>query len=891
MRIREWIHRLFGVVRASRGDDDLEEELRAHVALAEERGYRATGASQAMEALRDQRGLPWLDDFVRDTRHALRSMRRSPAFTAVALVTLALGIGANAAVFTLLDAVLFKPLPVRDPGSLVLLGDASRSGVGVGQLGQSFVTYSYDLYTHLRDTQALDDLFAVQSSGGLVAVRRDGWAAARPAPAKFVSGNYFQALGVAPHIGRTLVPADDAHSAALVAIVSFGYWRDTLNADSSLIGNAIDVNGVPTVLAGVAPAAFHGETIEPDPPAFWFPIAAARTIEPQANVVDEPDRHWLYVLGRLRPDATIRDAEARLTNALHNWLRAREGSHLSDQQQATLVASRVDITSGRSGVPRLRQTQFQSMLQVLLGISAAVLLLACLNIAGLLIARGMSRRAERAVRLALGASRGRLVRQSLAESLTLAFAGGVAALLVGAAGATLLMALAFDGADVPIPTTPDVRVVMFTLALSCVAAALFGALPAIRTRADIAPSMKQARFRLGKALVIGQVALSLVVLAIAGSLAYGLNTIVRQPFGFEPDRVLIVSVDSTLARYDYRRLGSLYDQIESQLNALPGVASTGLSHYSPFHGCCWRFSMTVPGYTPRDGEDVAALLNRVSTRYFETIGTEVRQGRAFEDQDANSSRYVAVVNEAFANTYFPTGGPIGRRFRVDSQLADLEIVGVVEDAKYDTPNGPVEPMVFLPLLQMHPDQPIASGEYHSNFISTIEVRTAGEPAAIAGSVRRALADIDPGLPVLRVETLREHIGQRLSVERTAATLIAIFGVMALVLACVGLYGVQTYLVQRRTAEIGIRVALGAARASVLGSVMRETLTQAAIGIVLGLPAAFAATRLITMGDVPPATVGALIAATVLLVASLALAGFVPARRASRLDPALVLRAE
>jgi predicted permease len=895
MRIfREWLHRLGATIRPRRRDEDLAEEVRLHMELAAEAGRRVGGATQAMDALRDQRGLPWLDDLARDVRHAFRSLWSTPGFTAVALLTLALGIGANAAIFTLIDAILVKSLPVNDPGGLVLLGDASGRGVGTGQVGRSFVLYSHDLYTHLRDANALAGLCAVQSSDDPVGVRRPGWVAPQSAIARHVSGNYFQVLGVDAAVGRTIVPADDAPSARPVAVVSFRYWRDVLNEDPAAIGGALDLNGVPVTIVGVAPPAFYGETIQPDPPSFWLPMSVTRALAPEGNLIDEPDRHWLYLMGRLRPDDAAPQAQARLTLALQQWLRAREGSPVSAERQAGIANSRVELTAAGGGVP-LMQRSYSQTLRLLLGVSMAVLLLACANIAGLLLARGMGQRSERSLRLALGATRGRLVRQSLAESLTLALAGGGLALLVAAAAAKLLVAMVFSGVDyVPIQTMPDARVLAFTFALSCGAAVLFGLLPAIRMRSDIAPSMKAARFRIGKAIVIGQVTVSLVVLAGAGALAYSLVNLTRQPFGFERTHVLVATVDPRPARYDYSRLAPLYEQLDARLNALPGVESASFSYYSPFNGCCWAFSVSIPGYAPRTDEDMVAVLNRVSPRYFATLGTKMLRGRAFGEYDTPASRRVIVVNDTFAQRFFQTENPLGRTIHIDSEGpdVDLEIVGVVEDAKYDEPREGMRPMVFMPFLQMKAGQPVASGDYRSNFISAIEVRATGDPVAIAERVRQTLAEIDPGLPVLRLETLSDQIGRTLGRERATATLAGFFGLLALVLTCIGLYGVMAYVVQRRTGEIGVRMALGATRGSVIAMLVREALAQAFTGIAVGIPSAFAATHLIAnqLYGVSPTNAQTVAAATLVLIACLGVAGYLPARRASRIDPAMVLRA-
>ena len=821
------LRRLWNVLRRSRLDDDLQQEIAAHLALIEEEERRlGETAEQARqnaqvrfgnalsyrEAALDAVTATWLEDAWKDMRLALRQLRKAPGFTAAAVISLALGIGANAAIFTLIDAVLLKSLPVADPGGLVLLGNARGRGVAIGQVG-SFVLYSYDLYKHLRDADVFDGLCAFQSSDNRVGARRAGWSAAQPATARFVSGNYFQVLGVSAAMGRTIAPSDDRPAAQPVSVVSHRYWKTALDEDPSTIGRSVDLNGAPVVIIGVAPPEFFGETIEPDPPSFWLPISAARDLNREANLIDEPQSHWLYLMGRLRPNIAAPQAEARLTLTLQNWLLAHAGSTVSAERRARISKNHVELTPAANGVPRM-QRSYTATLRLLLAISMAVLLIACANIAGLLLARGMARRAERAMRLALGATRGRLVRQSLTESLTLALAGGALAVPVAAAAARLLVVMVFRGADyVPIQTMPDVRVLAFTFALSCGAALVFGLVPAIRLQTDVAPAMKGVRFGCGKALIVGEIAVSLTVLAGAGSLTQSLANLAGQRFGFERTHLLIASVDPGLAQYSLSRLGPLYEQLLSRLNSLPGVKSASLSYYSPFNGCCWAFTVAIPGYTPQPHESMSAVLNRVSPRYFETLGTSVLRGRAFDEHDTPTSRRVIVVNDTFVQRFFPNEDPIRRNITIDSEGPDvpLEIVGVVENAKYEDPREDARPMIFLPLLQMKPGEPPASSDYRSNFINAIEVRSAGDPSEIAGLVRRTLTNIDPGLPLLGIETLSDHVEQTLRQERSVAVLASLFGFLALVLTCVGLYGLMAYLVQRRTGEIGIRIALGARR--------------------------------------------------------------------------------
>jgi predicted permease len=917
-RIVSGFRRLFDKTRV---EQEMDEELREYLETSIEH-HMSAGMSRdeavraarvetgSLEAVKDRaRDVGWesvVESLWQDTRYALRMLCRSPSFTAVAVLTLALGIGANTAIFTLIDAVLLKSLPVRDPGGLVLLGDARGSGVGVGQSG-SFFAYSHELYKHLQDTNVFDGLCAFQSSTrAIVSVRHSGSGAAQTTGAKLVSGNYFVVLGVEPAAGRTILPSDDAPSAPPVAVVSFRYWQDRLNGDRSVVGSTVNLNGVSVAIIGVAPPEFHGETLQPDPPSFWLPISADRQLNPERTVIDEPDLYWLYLMGRLKPTLSVAQGQTVLTAALQNWLLTREGTTISAARRRDISDSYVELTSGGSGIPHMQRSYSQT-LQLLLGISTAVLLIACANIANLLLARGGSRRAEISVRLALGASRGRLVRQSLTESLTLAFAGGALGLLVALAGTKLLLALVFRGTDyVPIQTAPDLRVLAFTFALSCGAAIMFGLVPAMRMTSEVGPAIKSTsrgilgsvsrrRFGLSHALIVGEVALSLVVLAGAGLFVRSLANLTRQPFGFDREHVLVINVNTGLARYEYSRLATLYQQLSSRLNSLPGVESASFSYYSPFSGCCWAFSISVPGYTPQPRDHMSTLLNRVSTRYFETLGTKVLQGRTFDEHDTPASRPVAVVTDAFAQRYFPNENPIGRTFGIDSEGhdADREIIGVVENTKYDSPREEPRSMAFLPLLQMRASTSASSGDYQSNFIEAIEVRSAGNPTAIAGQVRQALAEIDPGLPVLRVDTLSDNIGRMLSQENVIAVLAMFFGFLALVLACVGLFGLMAYMVQRRTSEIGIRMALGASRRMVIGMVLREALLQGAVGILIGIPAAFAATQLVAsqLYGVSPTDPKNSVGAALVLIVCITIAGYVPARRAAKVDPMIALRCE
>ena len=490
----------------------------------------------------------------------------------------------------------------------------------------------------------------------------------------------------------------------------------------------------------MAQPSFYGETLRPDPPDFWLPLSADRLLNREQALVDKPDVHWLYLIGRLGPGVSAAQAPTRLTSALRNWLLASEGSGISAERRERIARSHVELTPGGSGIVHM-QRAYSTTLRLLLCISIVVLMITCANIANLLLARGAARAGETSVRLALGAGRWRLVRQSLTESLTLALTGGAVGMLAASAGTKLLIALFFRGTDyVPIQTTPDLRILAFTLFLSCGAAIVFGLLPAMRMNSQVVPLIKGASpgikssrlfhrsFGLGAVLIVVEVALSLVVLAGAGTFARSLANLSDQQFGFNRDRVLIVNIDTTHAGYDYGRLRPLYRQMYSRLNSLPDVKSASVSYYSPFDDCCWAFSVSVQGYTPKPNEEMQARLNRVSPGYFQTLGTKVLLGRTFDERDAARSQGIAVVTEEFVRRFLPDGNPIGKRFGIGGErhAGDLEIVGVVGNAKYESPREEAMPMAFLPLLYEIAGKSASSSD-DSHLANVIELRFAGPP--------------------------------------------------------------------------------------------------------------------------------------------------------------------
>ena len=915
LRLRALFHR-------KRVDHDLQDELDFHIQMLTRKNQlrgvdsdearrqalvKFGGLSRVEEECRDERRVRFIENVVQDLRFAIRRMSRDRGLTAVALISLALGIGANAAIFTLMNAVFLRSLPVRDPAGLLLLGDARSQGFSAS-IHDSVSAYSWDLYKHLRDADILESLASFQSADNtLLSIRRPGWTYSSPAVVKPVSGNYFDVLGVGTVMGRTITTSDDSESAAPTAVVSYRYWMERLDGNSAVIGSTISINGSPFSIIGVAAKGFFGDTLQPNPPSLWVPVSSIRRISPEAgSLLDVPDMHWLYLMGRLKPGVSSVQARKRLTAALQNWALSREGSNPSPEALQQIKGTYIEFTPGGGGISHMRRDYSQT-LWLLLGISLAVLTITCVNLANLLFARGTGRRVDDAVRHALGAGRGRLIQQSLTESLTLAIAGGALGLIVASEGVTLLLKLLFGTAhDIPIPTAPDIRVLAFTFTLSCAASILFGLLPALRVNAEIAPEIRRRspgicgsalshrRFGIGKILIVLEVALALVMLAGAGSFARSLANLSHQRFGYNREHVLIVRVDPTVAGYKYEQLGALYERLLSRLNAIAGVNSASLSTYSPFNGCCWSFSIAVEGLDPKENDDASAMLNRVSPRYFESIGTRLLQGRVFNEHDMPGSQPVAVVNEAFVRQYIRRGNPIGKHFGIgnESTRNDLEIVGVVENAKYTRPRDDSRPMAFLPLLQLKGGpSAVRNGQYGSNFINTIELRSAKDPAAIARDVREVLTEIDPGLLVINVNTLSDDVLRSLSQEAVIAILAVFFAMLALVLACVGLYGLMAYIVQRRTGEIGIRIALGADRGQVVGMVLREALAQAIAGVFIGIPLAFVTQHLVAnkLFGINPMDVrnSAIVALT--LVLCITVAAFVPAYRASRVDPLVALR--
>ena len=899
---------LRSLFRKEQVSKELDEELDSFVEMAaEEKMLDGMTRADALRAVRLERGslevtkeivhaAGWesvLETCWQDLRIGVRTLCKSPSFTAVVVLTLALGIGATTAIFTLIDAVMLKSLPVANPGQLYRLGDNNNCCVMVGtQNDDSFVLYSYPLYEYLRDhTPEFTGLAAFSSHlSDLSLRRRSDSAAAQPYKGEFVSGSYFEIFGIGAFAGRTLMATDDIAGAPPVAVMSYHTWQTHYGSDPLVIGAAFTINTVPYTVVGVAPPGFYGDTLRSDPPDFWLPLAG------------NPDRwlfsagpEWLYLMGRLKTGFASEQVQARLTVELEEWL----GSHrelIPERDWKDIARQHIHLTPGGRGVEEM-QTDYSLGLRLLVTLSLFLLLIACANIANLLLARASAHRSQMAIRSALGAPRRRLIQQILTESVLLAVAGGAAGLYVAYAGTHAILSLAFRGAHyIPIEARPSIAVLGFAVLLSLGTGFVFGIAPAwLTSHSNPADALRGAGRSTGdrssavqKSLVIVQVTFSIVLLIGAGLVTQSLRNLEYQHFGFVTDGRLIANIAPSLAGYTPDKLGGLYQRLEDALPQIPSVLSASLSWYSPLGGDNANERVYIQGKPP-DYRSTAPSWDRVGPHYFSTIGTRLVRGRVIDEHDTPAAHNVAVINETFARRFFVNEDPIGRHFGMADEThgSDYEIVGIVEDAKYQDTRGSAYATLFLPLLQTPPGEPVRG------WVGAIELHVAGKPENIEPAVRKTLADIDPNLTVLNMVSFGEQVARNFNQERLIARLAELFGVLALILACVGLYGVTAYSVARRTNEIGIRMALGADRKNVLGLVLRGTVVQLGIGLATGIPIALAGGRVLAgqlygVKNYDPIILG--LAATI-LVASALLAASVPAHRAASLDPLIALRYE
>jgi macrolide transport system ATP-binding/permease protein len=935
MRLSKRLRSLFS---RSAQEQELGDELRFHLETkidenvaagmspdeARYAALRAFGNSGLKrEEARTMWGWIWIEHFLQDLRYGLRAMRQAPGFTAVAVLSLALGIGANTAIFSLIDAVLLKTLPVQDPQELVamdwhsmgwpdvmngLSGNMNRTPGG----SMNSPSFSYPMYEQLRThSHVFSNVLTLAANSPQFNLGYRGEPGR--AEGELISGTFFETLGVQPAYGRMLSPDDDRLESSPAAVISYRYWEGHFGRDPGIVGRSITVNTVPFTVVGVCPPEFFG--VKPGRAVdVWVPLHQQPRVEPRwapqhaqpdgkpigpGWLFENTDRWWVVIMGRLKPGVTEQQARAEADVILQQSIASRIKPGAKPE-----TIPHIEMTAGSKGLDDLRR-EFSKPLAVLMAVVGLVLLIACANVANLLLARGTSRQKEMAVRLAIGARRSRLVRQLLTESVLLAALGGALGLVLAFWSTDLLVAFMSSGRD-PLHLTvrPDPWVLGFTATVSVLTGILFGLSPALRsTRLDLTPVLKAGdsremstapgasvrqmrRIGIGKTLIIGQVSLSLLLLVGAGLFVRTLTNLENVNTGFNERNLLLFGINPTQGGYKGQRLAEFYQELMRRAAAQPGVRSVTMSDATLIGGGASTLETFIqnPPKTADQGGGVIAHVNEVGPHFFETMGIPLALGRTIHEADVAGAPEVAVVNEEFAKRYLDGGGPVGRRFGFEGKQSsgEIEIVGVVADARYDDLRRDIPATIYTAALQ---DADL--GALH------FEVRTAGDPNLLVPAIRRVAQGLDSNLALYDVRSQTEQINEYLFQERLFARLTGFFGVLALVLGCIGVYGVMAFAVTRRTREIGIRIALGANRGEILGMVLRETLALVAIGVALGVLAALEASRLVAsfLFGLKPNDPLTIAAAALLMVAAAAFAGYVPARRASRVDPMVALRYE
>ena len=843
--------------------------------------------------------------FVDDVRYAMRQFARAPGFTATAVLTLALGIGATTAIFTLVHAVLLKSLPVARPSELYRVGDIENCCVN-GGLQDDWSLFSYDKYKTFRDqTPGFTQLAAFQAGRSLMGVRRSG----RNQPAEslrsqYVSGNYFSMFGISAYAGRVFTQEDDRKGAEPVVVMSYATWQQKYGQDPSVIGASFTLNGLPFTVIGVAPPKFYGDRME-NTPAFWVPLNAEALIDGPGNLLQFPQQDWLDLIGRIAPGADPKRIEAQLQVELKQWLLS-PGSRLEARDRELVPKQTLHLSPGGSGVQMMRD-QYQSGLHLLMWVSGFVLLIACANVANLMLVRAASRRQHTSVQAALGAPRSRQIAQVLTESTVLALFGGIVGVALAFWCTRLILRLAFQDRHVAISAMPSLPVLAFTFGVSLLTGILFGVAPAWMTaHVDPADALRGAHRSTPpaagwtqKSLVVAQAALSLVLLCATGLLTESLRNMQHQSFGFEVANRYILHMDPSMAGYRVEQLPAFYRQLRENLAAIPGVNRVSFAIYTPMEGDNWGEGVFIEGQAPPppgSNQNQASWV-RVSDGYFESVGTKIVKGRGITEQDTATARNVAVINETFAKKLFQDQDPIGKHFGdMDQKHAgSFEIVGVTEDTQYRDPTSKIPPTFFLAAAQRidYDDPRFKAFEDNSHYLDAAVLQTRGTVPGLEPQVRRALAQVNPDLAVIDFMSFSAQVDGNFAQNAMLAKLTSLFGLLALVLASVGLYGVTAYSVERRTSEIGIRMALGADRLNVLKLVLRAAFVQIGIGLAIGIPASILAGYAMTtqLFGVKPYAPDILLVTTAVLSLAAVFATVLPGRKAATLEPIRALRTE
>jgi predicted permease len=930
-------------------DEELEGFLEAATAHKQRNGMTSEGARHAalveLGSRNSVKHQVWssrwesaLEGLLQDLRVSMRSLAKSPGFSAIAVLSLALGIGGNTAIFTLIHQVMLRDLPVRDPQQLVAFGDSTSAGIAGGiDIGAFGGYFPWDFARQMqRDPGPFQGIAAYCSFSNKASIRppvAKGADAAAPtvlAPANLVSGNYFSVLGAHALLGRTIMPADDVTpGSGAVTVLSYHFWQQSLSSDPTIIGKSIVINGTPFEVVGVMPEAFHGIKQDVEPTELWTPISMQTVVlQFPSMLVPHSGLYFLHLFGRLSSQATVNKADfAQSQNWLNQQVRTairdREGGEVSLNRQQEINRVSIPLIRSAHGVSVVR-SQYGDSLQILMAVVAVVLFIASANLANFLLARAVARRHEIVTQLALGSSRMRIVRQSLVETSLLSVVGGAIGLGVALVATRALIAFVSQGESyVAMSATPDPAVLLFTLAVSLVTGFLFGLAPAINaartgahgnlsanTRTVQGGGGRFARFW-PNALVTGQVTLSLLLLVVTGLFLRTLRNLQHQDYGFERTHLLLARVDERLAGFAPHQVAALHQTLLERLSALPGVRSVALSQMPPISDGAWTSNISLSGYTPAPKENMVSVLNRVSGRYFETAGISIVAGRPITPADTAKSLRVAVVSQTLAKRYFPKGDAIGHvlTIEMDSVKGPWQIVGIAKDTKAGNPRDtdPVR-MTYIPLAQIDPFAPARSPSASLNgngsnptpleenqncYAETILLRTASDPAKTTANLRAAVSSVDSNLPLLKITTIEEQVSNLISHDELISTLTTLFSLLALLLAAIGLYGVMSYNVARRTNEIGIRLALGAQSTKVLKMILNESLVMLGIGTAVGLPLALAAAKVVKqqlfgLSVIDPVSFGT---ALLLVCLMTVIAAWFPARRAAKVDPVVALRCE
>lgn len=910
-RIRMLLHR-------KQFDADLEEEMKLHLQLrAEERLRSGAPPREAYHAanrlfgnvtgLREQSHMAWgwqrLENFLHDIRYGCRTMLRTPVVTAIAVLSLALGIGANTAIFSLLNAIMLRELPVENPRQLVLFGEGKQVGSTCCIPNEHSDLFSYPLYQEIRHkNQSFTDIAAIMS----IQFSTHGFLSGRDPEltrTHLVSGNYFQVLGVEPLLGRLLLETDDAApGSGPVAVASYSYWKKHFGDDPSILGRTVRIESTTYTIVGVTPREFFGTTVGQSPD-FWIPLSMQKEVSPGWNGREDKLFESLYLIGRLKEGVTISSATGNINLLLKEILQDQYLGHpLSAQDTKSLQLAHIELTPADKGLSPLR-IHFAAPLKILMTLVGLILIIACTNIASLLLSRGTSRQKEFAVRTAIGAGRMRLLQQLLTESLMLAFAGGFLGLgLAWKAGSILLQLTTSSDAAIPIDVTPDRYVLAFTLLTTVATALVFGIFPALRsTKLELTPSLKDgrratamfARNTLGKSLIVLQVALTVTLLTGAMLFLRSLIHLSHTNTGFDSQHVLIFGIDEYGAGLGQdEHLVQLQQQVEERIARIPGVQSVSFAMFT-FNQGVWSDDVSVEGVPRSEENSHSVLYNVVGPGFFQTMGLPLLAGRNFTSQDTTKTPAVAVINQTMQRRFFPSGSAVGHHFGLGTDpfaSRDIEIIGVVKDAKYASLGESQRMAAYFPYSQRI--------QYFGNLL----VRTSRSSGELSPEVRQAIVQVNPSLLLNGVSTLSERVSDSINNQRLIAQLSVFFGSLAVLLAAIGIYGLTSYAVAQRTNEIGVRMALGATRSNVLWMVLRDILRLLMTGLAIGIPLSFASTYILSRLEVPqldssmlfglnpsdPSSLG--LATAVILGVALA-AGYLPGHRAAHIDPLIALREE